>query len=57
MLKLTITIEAKSEFGLINSIDEAKRVIENGYRMGRDSNEDEEYEFFIEGDEEPELEI
>ena len=54
MLKLTITIEAKSESGLINSIDEVKRVIENGSRGGSDRNEDENYEFDITGEEEPE---
>lgn len=54
MLKLTIEIEAKTQFGLEHSVKEALRVIAKGNRTGFDSNGDENYKFEIDGEEEPE---
>lgn len=52
MLTVTITIKAKDLSGVENSINEAKKHILTGNVSGMDSNDDEEYDFTVEGEEE-----
>lgn len=43
----TITIEASDTDGIINSINEVAKKIQSGFTSGMDSNDEENYNFYI----------
>lgn len=45
--KIEITIECSDESGYDLSIDQVAEKLKEGYRMGRDSNDEESYSFAI----------
>lgn len=45
--RLTITITGETEEGLGFSLDEVKKKVLDGYLSGFDSNETDDYEFFV----------
>lgn len=56
MLKVTIALEGKNDSDIENALNEVKRLLSEGNRSGFNENDSGKFEFFTEGQEEPDEE-